>query len=128
VAQAGAAPVFTEAEPVQRKPRLRNAPEVGRRLARLMSEHRQQAEWDGRTGQSRDASAGRPRLNAEVKLRVLPDGSVSAIEFFRSSGDVSLDRQLAEVVRRMRFDPPLVDDVPVPMWVIIPMNLGDFRA
>jgi TonB family protein len=68
--------------------------------------------------------AKKKRYEGEVVLRVevLISGRVGQIEIKKSSGYELLDRSALTAVRQWRFLPAKKDEVPIPLWVNIPIK------
>jgi TonB family protein len=57
-----------------------------------------------------------------LKLLVLADGTVGAVEIVRSSGHQALDAEAVRAGRGWRFEPATRDGRPIEAWVLIPVR------
>jgi TonB family protein len=56
---------------------------------------------------------------SQLKIQVLPDGSVGEIQVVKSTGDSSLDEVAQKAVKQWKFKPGLVGGKPVPVWMTL---------
>ena len=57
-----------------------------------------------------------------LSVNVLADGSVGELRIKDTSGYSILDRAAVRAVKKWKFKPALREDVPVPMWVEVPVR------
>jgi TonB family protein len=71
---------------------------------------------------------GLPRASYEMMLRfrVLEDGTADlpSVVVERSTGDTELDRRVVARAGDLRFSPATVEEIPVKVWVALPLVLG----
>ena len=69
-------------------------------------------------------SARRQGIQGTTLLRVFVaiDGRVTEVSVERTAGHADLDEAAAEAVRRWRFEPARSGDMPVAMWVLLPVE------
>jgi TonB family protein len=91
---------------VERPPRIQNMREVGRRLLQIYRPHERHAGV------------------VVVRLHVDADGTISAPEIYRSSGDAELDNAVLRVVPEMEFEPATSRDRKVASWTLQPIVLA----
>ena len=66
----------------------------------------------------RTANPGGPaRVTLNIKMLVTRDGEVAYAALARRSADGGVDRAVLEAARRLRFQPAMIEDVPVDVWV-----------
>jgi len=99
----------------ERQPSLANATAVSRALAQAASRHA-----------DRLRGAGVGRYVTVMRFRVLADGHADTVSasVFRSGGDELLDAEALRVVGTMRFRPAAIENVPVPVWVTLPLSFA----
>lgn len=56
---------------------------------------------------------------SQLKIQVLPDGSVGEIQVVKSTGDPSLDEVAQKAVKQWKFKPGLVGGKPIPVWMTL---------
>ncbi len=61
---------------------------------------------------------------ALIWVRVGETGGVQDTRVSRSSGDSALDRALLAAVAVARFQPAILDDEPLAVWIEIPVRVG----
>jgi len=88
---------------VEQPPRITNIQEVGRRLLQIY--------------RPRERHAG----VVVLRLHVDVDGTISAPEIYRSSGDAELDGAVLDVVPEMEFEPAVSRDRKVASWTLQPI-------
>jgi periplasmic protein TonB len=59
---------------------------------------------------------------AVLRVHVLADGRVGAVEIETSAGHADLDRAAVEAVRQWRFEPGQRGEEPTAMWVLLPVE------
>jgi protein TonB len=57
-----------------------------------------------------------------LRVHVLIDGRVGAVEVETSAGHPDLDRAAVEAVRQWRFEPGRRGEQPAAMWVLLPVE------
>ena len=57
-----------------------------------------------------------------LSVKVLADGSVGELRIKETSGHLMLDRAAAKAVKKWKFKPAFREDVPVSMWVEVPIR------
>jgi len=57
-----------------------------------------------------------------LSVKVMADGSVGELRIKETSGRSILDRAAVKAVKKWKFKPAFREDVPVPMWVEIPVR------
>lgn len=62
-----------------------------------------------------------------VMVYVNVDGGVDDLRVDQSTGDFRLDQELAEIARRVRFRPAMVEGLPVPVWTRFPISVAPER-
>jgi TonB family protein len=56
---------------------------------------------------------------SQLKIQVLPDGSVGEIQIMKSTGDSSLDEAAQKAVKQWKFKPGLIAGKPVPVMMTL---------
>jgi TonB family protein len=56
---------------------------------------------------------------SQLKIQVLPDGSVGEIQLVKSTGDSSLDDAAQKAVKQWKFKPGLLGGKPIPVWMTL---------
>jgi protein TonB len=56
---------------------------------------------------------------SQLKIQVLPDGSVGEIQLVKSTGDSSLDEAAQKAVKQWKFKPGLIGGKPIPVWMTL---------
>jgi TonB family protein len=56
---------------------------------------------------------------SQLKIQVLPDGSVGEIQIMKSTGDSSLDEAAQKAVKQWKFKPGLIAGKPVPVLMTL---------
>jgi TonB family protein len=64
--------------------------------------------------------------NRRAVLRVFldADGTVKRTRVTRSSGSIRADQRFAELLQTVRFEPALIDGVPVAVWIELPVAVA----
>lgn len=57
--------------------------------------------------------------NSQLKIQVLPDGSVGEIQLVKSTGDPSLDEAAQKAVKQWKFKPGRSGGKAVPVWMTL---------
>jgi protein TonB len=56
---------------------------------------------------------------SQLKIQVLPDGSVGETQLVKSTGDPSLDESAQKAVKQWKFKPGRLGGKPVPVWMTL---------
>jgi TonB family protein len=73
-----------------------------------------------------EISTGQRRV-VIVDIEVHPDGTPGLIRVHTPSGDVLFDRRVVELARIARFEPALIDGVPLQTWARLPFTAHGAR-
>lgn len=103
------APEGEEGIQVDVAPRPRNVDTVLEALEQVAEDGKHRG-WPGRRGL--------------VWIRISERGAVLETRVSRSSGDSALDRQLLAAAALFRFEPAMLDDEEVRVWIELPMPVG----
>ena len=112
--------VVTGPEPLVDRPALRerlaavaNSEEVSRLLRRVIKRFYKERRLQGVVA-----------YTVHLRLRVHTDGTTDSAEIVRSTGEPDLDRRVLEMAGQIRFTPAMLEDVPVRVWVTVPLTLA----
>ena len=59
---------------------------------------------------------------AQLKIQVLPSGSVGEVQLAQSAGDASLDQAAQKAVKEWKFKPGLSGSKPIMVWMMVPVK------
>jgi len=59
----------------------------------------------------------RPGFTISALMLLNQDGSVLDVKLVRASGDYSWDKKVTESLKKWKYSPPLVDNVPCKVWI-----------
>ena len=98
--------------PIECQPRLADPNLVGAAMEAVVS-------------RERPLPAGSdPRVNLSVRMLVTREGGVAYAEIARPSSSPTLNTSVLGTMRSLRFLPALLGDLPVDVWVELPLRLA----